>query len=293
MAGERIIKCKNSDGIEMTFTERAFNPFLLAKANGIYDADNVVSMTNNTTIDGSVYQGSVTNARNIVLVLKDISDFADNRDLLDVLFAKGILGIMTVYDNEHIREIEYYTESITSTATPSARLTTVSLICPNPYFYDPFDTSVYISDVMQNFEWPHNFLEQGEEFSYINEGRIKTVVNDTAENNVGLTIAITTRGTITNPSITKIQTQETLALGYTGKTFTLYDGDVLVFTTKTGNKNVSWTHNGVTQDVNEYLTDDSEFFQLMRGENTFGYMAESHPEYMTIHITYRFKYQRA
>ena len=293
MAGERVIKCVNSDGIEMTFNEREFNPFLLAKANGIYDANINVSTANNTMIDGAVYQGSIASTRNIVLILKDLDNFAQNREQLDVLFAKGNLGVLTVYDNEHERQIEYYTESITSTATPDVRLTTISLIFPNPNFYDTFDTRVFISDMMEMFEFPHEFVSDGEEFSYINTDRIATVVNDTADNDVGLTIAVTTTGTITNPSVTKVETNETLAVGYTGKTFTMTAGDVLVFTTTKGNKNVTFTHDGTTTDINEYLTDSSSFFQLTRGVNTFGYNADSNPETISIVISYRFKYMRA
>jgi hypothetical protein len=293
MAENRTIICENANGNKMAFDERGFNPFLLVKATGIYDVSNNIHMSNNTMIDGAEYQGTVMQARNIVLVLKDVVNFAQNRDEISVLFAKDSIGKLTVKDEGHERQIEYYVESITSTATPDVRLTTISLMCPNPFFYDTSDTSVLIANIVSVFEFPHAFLEAGEEFSYISDERIKIIENDTAENNVGLTIIFTCSGIVKNPVITKVETMEKLSVGDEEKPFEVLTGDGLVFTTTTGNKNVRLTRDGVTTDINEYLTYDSRFFQLSRGKNTFGYGAEENPDYLSIVIAYRYKYARA
>lgn len=285
---ERIIKCENADGVSMTFTERGFEPYLLVKASGIYDANNTIYQSNNTMMDGAEYQGSTMQPRNIVLTLKEIDDFANNRDQISVLFDKGLLGTLTVFEEDHERQIEYYVESISTTATPKVRLTTISLICPDPYFYDPYETTRWILDVQPNFEWPHEFVESGEEFSFVNNNLIGEIINETADDKVGLTMVLTALGSVTNPSIVKIQTQEKLKV-----TKTLAYGDSIIFTTTIGSKNAYFVSNGVTEEINHLLTDDSVFFQLTRGVNDFGVDADSGKSYLSAKISCGYKYLRA
>ena len=293
MAADRIITCTNAKGYSMSFTEQGFTPFLLAKANGIYDAENTIFSTNNTMLDGAEYQGSVMATRNITLILKDKKPFADNRDKISVLFDKSSLGTLTVGDEGHKRSIEYYVESITSTATPEVRYTTISLLCPNPHFYDPYYTRAYIANMQSNFEFPHEFKTEGEEFSYINNDMIKTITNNSAEDNIGLTIIITTTLSVVNPSITKIESNETIQIGTENKPITLHVGDKLIISTIVGSKNVSFIHDGVETDINEYLSDDSVFFSLSRGDNNFGINADSGKDYMIAEIIYKYSYARA
>ena len=134
----------------------------------IYDIKNNVTLMSNTMIDGATYQGTVASPRNIVLTIKDTDNFAVNRDMIDIVFAEGKPIILTVEDEEHSRIIECFTESVETTATPRTRHTTISLLCPDPFFYDDYLTTVLMSDFMNNFEWPHEFIEDGEEFSYYN-----------------------------------------------------------------------------------------------------------------------------
>ena len=44
------------------------------------------------------------------------------------------------------------------------------------------------------------------------------------------------------------------------------------------------------QEINEYLDEESEFIQLMRGENTIGYAADSGDGYLSETVTFRYKY---
>ena len=77
--------------------------------------------------------------------------------------------------------------------------------------------------------------------------------------------------------------------------FTMSSGDRLQITTGTGNKHLYYTDvaTGTERDISQYLTEDSEFVQLGRGDNTIGYDAESGAGNMTITITYRLRYAGA
>lgn len=294
MASNRIIRCTNEDGFALEFTEQGFGPFLLKEAEGLYDVINAVYVSENSMIDGAVYQGSVAKFRNIVLHLTDTEDYSDNRDMLNRLFkekSKGVL-VFTEADKEP-RRIDYYVETMTSTGEDPYREHEISLICPDPFFYDTEGSSEDMASWIAAFEFPFESTSAGFEFGYQSNERIKTIQNDIAEDNIGITITITCMGSVTNPSITHIETGDKITIGHSGKPFNIVAGDIVTITTATGNKHVTLTHEGVTSEVNHYLTEDSVFVQLMRGSNSFGFGADSGLNNMSISIAYTFKYARA
>ena len=294
MACDRTVICTNEDGFFLEFNETGFNPFLLAGIDGIYDAKNKVYISENSMIDGAVFQGSVAEYRNIVLHLKDIDDYQENRDALNRLFKERSKGLLIFTEGESpARQIEYYVESMESTEDYRVRMHTVSLICPDPFFYDINGSSEDMASWVSAFEFPFESTSAGFEFGYQSNERIKSIQNDIAEDNIGVTITITCMGTVVNPSITHIETSDRISIGHSGKPFEIGTGDVVTITTATGNKHVTLTHNGQTSEVNHYLTEDSVFVQLMRGSNSFGFNADSGLNNMSISIAYTFKYARA
>ena len=169
----------------------------------------------------------------------------------------------------------------------------VSLICPDPFFYDINSSDESMASWVSAFEFPFESTAEGFEFGYQSNERIKSIQNDIAEDNIGVTITITCMGAVLNPSITHIETGDRISIGHANKPFEISTGDVVVITTATGNKHVTLTHNGVTSEVNHYLTEDSVFVQLMRGSNSFGFNADQGLNNLSISISYTFKYARA
>jgi len=294
MAADRIIRCTNKDGVSMRFTERDLTPFILVSADGIYDAINNVHVSENTMIDGAQYQGSTAKFRNIVLTLKDDGNFPEDRNSLNQLFKDNEVGLLEISENgQNVRVIDYYVESMKSTGTFGVRYHTISLICPDPFFYDPNDTTVYMASWVSNFEFEFEDEGEGFEFGYQSAERIQNIVNDYAEDNIGMTIRISCSGAVVNPSIIRVESDTHITVGSTAKPLETQVGDVVTITTGTGNKHVYLTREGTTTEINEYLTEDSDFIQLMRGNNNIGYSADSGEEYMTVGISYRFKHARA
>ena len=287
----RKITCTNEDGISVIFTDQ-FSPWLLEDCEGIYETQNTVSTSENTMTDGSTYQGSTAKMRNIILTLRDRpdSDHMSNRALLYSLFKAKAAGVFLYEENQTVRQINYYVESVSIDAVKRARRATVSLLCPNPYFTDLQDMSVQMSGWVSAFEWPHEFTAQGEEFGYRTQERIKTINNDSAADNIGITIIIEAQGEATNPTVTHIEQGESITIGTTGNPLSLSSGDKIIITTHTNNKHVYLVSNGVQEEINEYLSEDSEFLQLNHGSNTFGYSAGSGEQYLTVTISYRYRY---
>lgn len=289
----RSITCKNEDGMEVRFSD-TFSPWLLEDCDGIYSVKNTVATSENTMTDGATYQGSTTQMRNIVLTLRDLpkANHQENRTLLYNLFKPKAAGLFLYLEDEGAegRSIDYYVESVEVDAVNKARKATVSLLCPDPFFVAPSDVTVTMAGWESYFEWPHEFPPEGEEFEARVEEKLKTIDNTSAADNIGMTITIQAAGAVTNPSIYHVEQGEQITVGTSGKPLELVAGDEVIITTGTNDKHVYLIHEGIKTEINEYLSESSEFIQLEHGTNTIGYSADVGESYMTVEISYRYRY---
>lgn len=296
----RQITCTNKkNNHSMTFTEDGFHPFLLASVSGIYDSNNEVEMQDNTIIDGATYQGTTIQRRNIVLSLLADPQTDDtfiynqaDRDDLRTLFQKGVEGELVYTENGVSRKINYYTESITR-APRGSRLFTISLLCDHPKFTDMEEQSHSMGSYAGLFEFDHEFPEGGEELEIRMDASSVNIINDTSADNIGLTIIIEALGEVTNPELYHLEQNKFIIVGDAYHTLTLGIGDILTITTGIGNKHIRLTHNGTTTEVNSYLTDDSDFFQLQNGENHISYGASTGRDNMSVTVRYAAEYEGA
>ena len=290
---KRFIRCKNEDGLEVLFGS-TFSPFLLEDCDGIYTVKNEVSVAENTMTDGGTYLGTVTTMRNIVLTLRDNigSDHEANRTLLYKLFKPKSKGTFIYHESKEAesRCIDYYVENIDIDAKMRSRRYTISLICPDPYFAAPNDVIVAISGWIPSFEFDFEIKEDGISFGNKVSERLKTIENTSAAENIGLTISIKAGGEIKNPSIHHVERNEKIEVGTQENPLYLVYGDELIITTGTNDKHVYLIRDGVKTEINNYLSEESEFIQLQQGTNTIGYLTEEGDEYMSVVVSYRYRY---
>lgn len=293
----RSITCTNDNGYSTTFREDGFAPFFLIDADGLYESKNKIYSTDNAQIDGATYQGSVAEKRNIVLTViaspydNDWKYAQSKRDYLYTLFRRGEKGTLYYRENGKSRKIEYYVEGV-SQSTSKSRPFVISLLCPNPFFDDAEESTVSMANWIPTFEFPHYFGEP-ESLGEQSQVRLVQIENNSAVRGIGLTITITTTGQAVNPSVTLVEQDASIEVGTQANPFTMERGDVLVITTGLNNKHVRLTHNGVTQEVNEYLSEESEFIQLGVGMNNIVYSAYEGEEYLSVSINYHFSYEGA
>ena len=105
-----------------------------------------------------------------------------------------------------------------------------------------------------------------------------------------LTLLITSTDRVTNPSITRVESQQTMQIGTDSVPFVLLPGDTLKITTGVNDKHVYLIRDEHVEEINKYLNEKSEFVQLMRGVNTIGYNADAGAEHMSVHAEFRYKY---
>lgn len=292
----RSITCDNHNGSRMTFSTDSFSPFILAKVDGIYLSENKITISDNTMTDGGTYQGSVKKKRNIVLTLMDKPNNVynqRNRDALYILFAEDTLGTLTYEENGVKREVRYYTEKVYKPTGKKSRVITVSLMCADPFFYDEDNTTVQMANWIADFEFIHEFTSAGEEIGHRSGERLVNIVNDTATNNIGMTIILEASSDVTNPRITRVESDTHIQLGSEDYPFEMVNGDVVIITTSMNDKHVYLQRGTTKTEINEYMTEESKFIQLMRGDNHIGYTADYGDGYLSVSIQYRMKYSGA
>lgn len=294
----RYITCKRGD-MAVSFGEQPESPYFLTDADGLYEAEVDVSVSENTFDDGGIYQSSRIKKRNIVLTIQDrgTDDHIAVRDALLNLFLPKNRGRLTIKENDGDSEsekvIDYYTEKVISDGKNSSRTFTISLICPDPYFYDPYDKCVQMANYAAMFTFQHSFLSAGEEFGSRSKTKSKNLRNITGADAIGLTIDFGINGAVTNPSVTRVESGETIKIGTDTKPLSLVYGDVLTVTTGNGNKHVYLTRSGARKEINQYLSADSSFFELHQGSNTIGYDAEIGVSNIEVTVSYRMRYTHA
>lgn len=283
------ILCKNEDGVQVEFNYD-FAPFFLVSLDGVYTVSNNVVTSENTMVDGSTYQGSTTKQRNIVITAQMETDYQTNRDLLYKCFKPKSTGIFTYMEDEETRVIDYKVEELEIGEKGVVRNITISLLCPDPFFRDLEDLSVSMASWTGLFEWPHAFVEEKEPFAERTAEKLKEIENDSAADNIGITVTLEAEGPVINPAVYHAESGEFVKVGTEKTPFSINAGDVVMITTETNNKAVYLVRDGIKTEINEKLDEDSEFLQLQHGINTIKYTADAGEDYLNVTISYRFRY---
>lgn len=283
------ITCTNEDDVSAEFTSR-FSPFLLEDCDGIFEFSNNVTTKDNVNIDGSTYLGSTAKMRNIVLTLAEKTNAAEPRNFLYRLFKPKTPGTFLYKDDDEERKIDYYVENVSFSKVGTAQVATVSLICPDPFFYDISDVTVVMSGWKKLFTFPHCFKSEKEEFGRRVKEQLKEIDNNASSDNIGITATITAEGAVKNPSLYHLELGQFIKIGSDTYPATMEEGDQIIICTETNNKNVYLIHDGKRTAINEYLDEDSSFIQLQNGSNTLRYDAESGADKMDVSISFRHKF---
>lgn len=284
------VNCKNENDVSIDFTSTATAEYFLEELDGAYTVSNNISSSDNTMTDGSVYQGSTTKTKNIVVKGFIDRNYVKARNNLYVVFKPKSVGTLKYYEDDEIREIEYRVESINIDNTGVVRHFSISLICTDPFFKDLSDITVEMAGWQAMFSFPHQFLDSKEEFGKRIKSSIKTIGNDSAADYIGIKAVMTVDGTVINPALYHVEQGIFIKVGTNTNPFEMHVGDSLVFTTGTNNKNIYLIRNGVSTNVNEYLDENSDFIQLVHGKNSLKYDADQGQSNINLSVSYRLRY---
>lgn len=313
MADIKVI-CTSDKNVAAVFTWDGFRPFHLVNIEGIYGIESNVVTSENTTIDGSTYQGATAKERNIVLTVEMDSEYQENRSLLYRCFPIKRTGNLQYIEEGEAKTIDYEVESIIpGDITGVVRDYTISLKCTDPYFKDLSDIEVVMASWVSDFYFQACFPEDGVIFGHREINLVKEIENESGADNIGVVVVFRAEGNVKNPAIYHGESGEFTKVGYAGNDFVMAPGQYVVINTNTGKKNV-YLLDGVTQAeiedhkdkygvidwdsvirlygavINEYLDEDGDFIQLQDGTNTLTYSADGGLDYLSVSVFYRISY---
>lgn len=273
------------DSIKLDLARPENTGFAIKSITGLGPGKATINTTEVSTNDGGQYNSARLSNRNIVLSLKylwtDKQSIEEARQLSYKYFPiKKKVTLLIETDNRKA-EIEGYVESNDPNIFSKDEGSDISIICPYPYFHATIRNAVTVfSSITPLFEFPfsnESLTENLLEFGSI-KGIVEAVVPYDGDSEIGVTLTIHAKGVARNVAIYNTDTREVMRIDtdklevMTGSI--IVDQDAIIICTIKGKKSVSLIRNGITTNILNCLTKDSDWFQLSKGDNTFAYTAE-------------------
>ena len=235
--------------------------------------------------DGSIYSSARLNERNILFDLEFFETPTENVETLRLksyrIFPVKKKVTITVETDAGYRYCTGYVESNEPTIFSKDTSTTISVICPDPYWYDINNVVTIFTGTTPSFEFP---LENQ---SLINPLISMGTVYINTEANVpylggvptGVLIVIDFLGAVTNLAIVNLSTSETMVIdstkliALTGLNFMA--GDKVYINTISGSKSIYLYRQGVWISLLNCIDIVADWFELHPGDNLFTYTANT------------------
>lgn len=259
-----------------------------------------INVTPISSGDGGLYNSARTNDRNIVIYLNYLEEptiEAVRRKTYKYFPLKKNIELTIVTNNDEVRTIEGYVESNEGVLFSKTTGTQISIVCPDPYFKAPQDTVNYISGVIPSFEFPfsnESTTEELIEFGTVDTSRATEITYE-GDGDPGVEMIMFVEGIVEFPMIYNATTQKYVKIN-TDKLTTLMGGglvanDRIEINTKKGAKQAWLIRGGQRYNILNALDDTSTWITLVKGLNTFSYIADTGQNDIRVEIRHRALYE--
>lgn len=298
----RSITIRNhlDNSIKLELTRPDLSGFIIKSIDGLGPTKANINTTDIATNDGSIFNSSRLDKRNITLNLEffqtDTESIEDIRQKTYKYFPINQRIYITVETDNHTLETEGYIETNEPYIFSKNEGTNISIICPDPFFYSKNIVETIFSGVEPLFEFP--FSNESLTTSLLEFGAIQNkteqVIVYEGDGKVGISIYIHALGSVSNIKIANVKTREIMILN-TDKLSTLTGsgikaGDNIVINTQKGNKNVTLIRDGVRTNILNCIEKGSQWFTLVKGDNIFAYTTDSGSSNLQFYITNKVAY---
>jgi hypothetical protein len=160
----------------------------------------------------------------------------------------------------------------------------VQLTAGNPFFQETETTKVEIATWQPLFEFEQEITSDGIMMGERSPSLIVNVLNN-GQIPTGMIIQFKALGTLTNPSLLNVNTQEYFKLNRI-----MQSGEVITVNTNQGKKRIESKLNGVMSNIFNSMDFSSKFMQLGIGDNLFRYDADDNLENLEVAIYFTPQY---
>lgn len=277
---------KNNMGQSITLSNT--RPFILEKIQNTGGVKSTLITTKAPYQDGKSYHGSVIEDRIIpitgAIVGENQKDIDIKKKELCKIFNNKCYGELIYINNAGEYKIKCVVESspVFNEKIGTIQKFLIQLYCPSPYWSDIEENKTEIALWSSDFEFPIEIPEEGINLGH-RESNLIVNINNTGDVECGLRAELKALATVKNPSIFNIETREFIKVKKS-----LHAGDILIISTEFANKKVELLRgNGLRENVFNYIDLNSDFFQLVPGENLLRYDAEEGIDNLELSIFYK------
>ena len=252
--------------LELTHCE---SDYQILSIDGLNPPQATINRSKIVGLDGSKFNSSRVEDRNIVILVKLNGDVEANRLKLYQYFNTKQWCKLYYKNRNRDVYIEGYVETMEVSPFTKDETVQISIICPEPYFKSAQAIIDDVSKITSMFTFPFA-IDSGDpiEFSAIENSRVTNVYNE-SESETGLTITITVGGPVSKIKLVDVVNNEWLEL-----IRNFIQNDIITINTNRGQKSIKLTRNGVDYNIFASMTRGSTFFQLEIGDNFFSYLAD-------------------
>lgn len=258
-----------------------------------------INSTDLATVDGALYSSARASTRNIVFNLQFMfaPTIEDSRQLTYKYFPlKKLVKIEVETDNRNL-ETSGYVESNQPDIFSKEETTQISILCLNPFFYDPNPSITQFATVTPTFEFPfsnESISESLIEFGTINLDT-RSTIDYVGDVDTGVLITIHALGSVSGSlTIYNVETQEKMVIDL-AKIKTLIgkdygSGDDIIISTVSGDKYVQVLHDGKYTNAIAAIEKLADWFQVSVGRNIFNFTVTKGIENLVMSFSYRNAY---
>ena len=258
-----------------------------------------INSTDLATADGALYSSARASTRNIVFNLQFMfaPTIEDSRQLTYKYFPlKKLVKIEVETDNRSL-ETSGYVESNEPDIFSKEETTQISILCLDPFFYDPNPSITQFATVTPAFEFP--FSNESVEEDLIEFGTInldtRSTIDYVGDVDTGVLITIHALGSVSGSlTIYNVETQERMVIDL-AKIKTLIgkdygSGDDIIISTVSGDKYVQVLHDGKYTNAIAAIEKMADWFQVSVGKNIFNFTVTNGIENLVMSFSYRNAY---
>lgn len=280
MIKEVIITNLAGETLPLTLDHPEKSGFIVKSISGLGPVKATINTTEYSTIDGGIFNSARLPYRNIVMELQFLpkSTIEETRLLSYKYFMIKQQLTMEFITDSHDVTISGYVESNTPNIFSKDEGCQISIICPDPYFYDKNSLSYSLSSIKPAFEFPVSWemvdgVQELKDISYISLESVGNV-NYKGTNGTGIIFYIHVLNDIEGGiSIQNIYTGEYMRLSSEQLTKLIGSGfkrgDSIYISTIRGNKYVQLMRGGTVTNILNAYDKNGTWLQLRKGDNYF------------------------
>lgn len=282
---------ERGESIELS-TESIYHCNVSKDVDGIVGVTNVVYSTNSMGQHGDTYVGQRIEARDIDIVghinTRDKQQAYELRRQMLKVFNPELGGTLAYEFGGFKRVINCRLHGEPKVERKSVlQQFSIPLDCLNPFWREEDEEKEDIASWVAAWEFPCE-IEKDNPQSMIYGYRAESVIVDCyneGDVSTGMRVRFMALGTVVNPIILNVDTEEFIKLNVTMQT-----GDTIEVNTKYGSKGATLIRDGEKTDCFRYVDVDSTFMQLAIGDNNFRYDAEGGVNLLEVSIFYNKEY---